>query len=519
MHTARICRNMLVCPVAPAIQNYNMLILAFSLLEEHDLSTAVVDSFLFLSHMKPTEATYLCLLQHYRLKGDVVGFHRLLGRMFGHDPRGIGIMRRTADHVLAQPALHEWARSPNVALVKGYHVQRAPFTQDIAETIMEGLVDFGMLREAAKLLAVCLGAKWTVSRDLLWRLFHSCLTMVDTGAIKLVVRGLLDNIDVATAMLVGPEPVGTGTVRQLHHLLNAWQATTLPRKGSAGIKRSRTSDPARERQKARLDHLITAIWIREAQHYSSMVSWWLKYIRRTLSNENIPLITRVDKALRVLDLAAGHPVQKLQKAEQIRRVSKIHWLTSELVVSDYRIRNAENAICNVLSKQTPRPLRAIEHFQAHVPIGVRVRLAMAYSTPGTVQYEIAQCFKASTEIDRRIKSAVMKAFPASYAKEVRKKQNDTGDISLASSLVYFEQYLAGLASELVKDEENTAAQPGRFARLLEKWTKKGFFLWGGEDATATVTATTSAAPCSRRRPIPTSAMAANAAPLGRSAGW
>jgi hypothetical protein len=481
---AKICYNMLVCGVSPGIQNYNLLILAFTLLGEHHLAQAVVDSFLFKSHMKPTEATYLCLLHHYRLKGDVVGFHGLIRRMFGNDPRGIGLMRRHSGYVALRSELHEWAASSNVALVKGYYVQRAPFTQDIAEALLEGLVDFGMLRESAKLFAVCLQEKWAISRDLLWRLFHSCLTLVDTGTIKLIIRGLLDNIDEASAMILGPEPVSPGLVRQLHHIVNVWQATALPRNGTAKEYDSRNCELTMESEKARLDHLVTAIWIREAWNYSSKMTWWLRSIEQNLSRDDVPLSDRLDKALSIFDSATGHAEQKLHKAEHFQRAAKLDWLASQLAVSDYRIRNTENAICNVLARQTPRQLRMKEQFHASVPIEERIERARAYHTPGTPEYGAALCFNLSKELDSQLKRALFKALPPRLLRELRETPNNSGDVSLTRTLACFEHYLAGLTTKLVgAAEEAGTTKSGRFARLLEILARPRFAFWRSRYAT------------------------------------
>lgn len=477
-YVAKICYNMLVCGVAPGIQNYNLLILAFSLLGEHNLAQAVVDSFLFKSHMKPTEATYLCLLHHYRLKGDVVGFHGLVRRMFGNDPRGIGLMRRHSGYVALRSELHDWATSPNVALVKGYYVQRAPFTQNVAEALLEGLVDFGMLREGAKLLAVCLQEKWAISMDLLWRFFHSCLTVVDTGAVKLIVRGLLDNIEEASAMILGPEPVSPGLVRQLHHIVNVWQTSTLSRNGCAEEYDSQSCEEATRSEKARLNHLVTAIWIREAWHYSNNMTWWLRKIEKNLSRHDVPLSDRLDKALSMFDSAAGHAVQKLHKAERFQRAAKLDWLASQLAVSDYRIRNAENAICNVLARQTPRQLRMKEQFHASVPIEKRIERARAYNTPGTPEYAAALCFDLSKEIDSQLKRALFKALPPTLQRELRETPNNSGDVSITRTLACFEHYLASLTTKLVGEaKEAGTTKSGRFARLLEMLARPRFAFW------------------------------------------
>ncbi|KAK4152038.1 hypothetical protein C8A00DRAFT_44855 [Chaetomidium leptoderma] len=495
-HVAKICYNLLVCGVPPGIENYNLLILGFSLLGEHNLSQAVVDSFLFMSHMKPTEATYLCLLHHYRLKGDVVGFQGLLRRMFGHDPRGIGLMRRTADYVARNPELQDWASTEDVAVVNGHYVQRAPLTQNVAEAILEGLIDFGMLREGAKLVAVFLREQWAISGDLLWRLSHSCLTLLDTAAAKMFIRGLLDNIDQASLMLLGPEPPSPALVRQLRHVLNLCQTASLPEDGGVHHGGFHSGDLIRETEKANINHLATAIWIRETWHHSSMMSWWLRRVMQTLS-EDTPLIKRLNSALYVLDLAAKRPGQKLDKAEHIQRVAKVDWLVTQTVVSEYKIRNAENVISNVLAKQTPRQLRTRSHFNPSVPIEKRIDLALPYGIPGTLEHDAATCFDLSKEIDFQLKLALIRGLPETYARGLMQEQSDSGDVSLGRILAYFNHYLAGLKIELAKEAE--LAKPDPFARLLQNLPKPNISFW-------------------RSAPPPAAAEAAAAASSGHG-GW
>jgi hypothetical protein len=470
-YVAKICYNLLVCGVSPGIQNYNLLILGFSFLGEYNLSQAVVDSFLFLSHMKPTEATYLCLLHHYRLKGDVVGFQGVIRRMFGYDPRGIGLMRRTADYVEQRPELQAWAATEDVAVVNGHYVQRAPLTQNVAEAMLEALIDFGMLREGAKLLAVCLREQWTVSRDLLWRLFHSCLTLLDTAAAKMVVRGLLDNIDQASLLLLGPGAVSAGPVRQLRHLLNIWQATALPGDDTAGNGEFHLT---REAEKANLNHLATAIWIRETWHHSSMVGWWLGRAQKKLLDDGTPLLERLDMALSVLNFAAERPQRQMEKSEHIQRVAKMDWLVAQTVVSDYKIRAAENVIVNVLAKQTPRQLRTRAQFAPGIPIRKRIDLALPYGTPRTLAHDAATCLNLSKEIDFQIKRALIAALPRTLARGLEQTQTDSGDVSFGRIVAYFTQYLAGVKDRQRAEEAEMASSGSGsdpFARLLEALPK------------------------------------------------
>ncbi|AEO61728.1 hypothetical protein MYCTH_2312204 [Thermothelomyces thermophilus ATCC 42464] len=481
-YAAKICYNFLVCGVPPGIQNYNMLILGFSLLGEHNLSQAVVDSFLYLSHMKPSEATYLCLLHHYRLKGDIVGFQGVIKRMFGYDPRGIGLMRRTADYVERRPELQAWAATQDVAVVSGHYVQRAPFTHNVAEAMMEGLIDFGMLREGAKLLAVCLREQWTISKDLLWRLFHSCLTLLDTTAAKLVVRALLDNIDQASLLLLGPDPVGPGSVRQLRHLLNIWQATVLPGNESTQEQGPQVGNLTGEVEKAKLNHLAAAVWIREAWHHTSMMCWWLRRAERKLSDHSVPLLERLDMVLSVLNFAAERPRLELEKSEHIQRVAKMDWLMAQTVSMDFHIRSAETVICKALAKQMPRQLQTRSHFKSTIPLEQRISRALLYTTPGTVEYHVATLFNLSNELELQIKRALINALPKTYAQGLQQTQNDSGDVSFGRIVAYFKHYLAGL-KDLQTKEAETASRPDPFARLFEALPKPISF-WKRKAASA-----------------------------------
>ncbi|KAL1843644.1 hypothetical protein VTJ49DRAFT_626 [Mycothermus thermophilus] len=506
---AKICYNLLVCGVPPGIQNYNLLILGFSALGEHNLSQAVVDSFLHRSHLKPTEATYLCLLHHYRLKGDIVGFHGVLRRMFGYDPRGIGLMRRTADYVARYPSLREWAATQDVARVRDLYIQRAPLTQDVAEAIMEGLVDFGMLRECAKLLAVCLRERWMVSRDLLWRLFHTCLTLLDTNSIRSIVRALLDNMEQVSQMLLGTEPKRYGfLVRQIHHIVTIFQATTLPGKSPTADDTDGGPDNdflhPTELQKENLDHLAMAIWIRETSHNTDTSCWWLKSAQKTLADENLPLLDRLDRVDFALNLS-GKRAAKMAKTVHLQRVSKLDWLATETKISAHRIRNAENIICRTLAKQTPRQLRTRAQFHMAYPIADRISRALPYGTPGTFSHAVADCFRASKALDARLKLALIEALPVPYARMLTQTENDSGDVALGRVMAYFEYYLAGLqtreamAREMVEEQQEEKEeyqtegygeskeevnQGDSFVRLLQRIPRAGdLMFWKKKSAT------------------------------------
>ncbi|KAK4101071.1 hypothetical protein N658DRAFT_496762 [Parathielavia hyrcaniae] len=467
---AKICYNLLVCGTPPSIENYNTLILGFSLLGEHNLSQAVVDSFLFVSSLKPTQATYLCLLHHYRLKRDIVGFHRLIQRLIGRDPRGIGLTRRSEEAVARQRSLQEWAATEDVALANGYYVLRPPITAELAEAMMEGLIDFGMLRYAARLFAACLAEEWSFHREVLWRFFHSCLVMVDTATVNIIIQGLLHNIDKASLLLLGPSQVHRPIVRQLRYFLSMAHAARLPTDDGAekGEEPSPGTDTVQPRR-AEFNHLVTAIWIRETWDYSRYMGIVLRMAEVAISY-GWPNSRELDDVLRALDSEVEHPWRKMAEVERNHRLARMDWLAAELEGA-YQLRGkTESAITTALAKSTPRKLRTPAQFSPKIPFRERMALALRYAATGTLGYRVGLCFELSKEIDLQLKMALIQALPPSYAEGLEQTQTDSGDVRLGRVVSYVEHYLASLMTrEAVRRREEKKPDP--FARLLEALPK------------------------------------------------
>jgi hypothetical protein len=469
-YVAKICYNLLVCGVPPAIENYNALILGFARLGEHALAQAVVDSFLYKSHLKPTEGTFLCLLHHYRLKKDIVGFWGLLRRLFGHDPRGIGLRRRTGEEIRRIDNFRRWAEETGVTAVNGYFVERAELTQNLVEAMMEGLIDFRMLREAAKLVVICLQEGWQVGSELLARLFYACINSLDASAARILIQGLLDNIGQASCMILGPGAVEPSMVRQLRHLLNICQATSLP--GTAEFHPWLWAGPS---SSTRLRHLATAIWIRETWNNSRIMTSRLKRAKQAL-HEQRPLSSRLNLALAVLDFEADRPMRKLENTELVQRMAKIAWLESQCEAAARKIVEAETDICNVLARRVPKELRTFFDFNPKVAIQKRIKSLLRFWTPGTKQHQMAECYARSREIETELKVALLVALPTDLAKPVLATQNNTGDISLGKILVHFERYLMSFKHKGQKQAE-TAPQGDPFSQLLEKLPKPTIRFW------------------------------------------
>ncbi len=228
-YTAKICYNLLVCPVPPDIHTYNILIAGFTHLGEHSLAEVVVESFLYRSHLRATRATFLSVLDHYRLKGDMIGFYTLIRRLNGHDRRGVGLRRRVLSEVQHNVRLLEWVRTADVNVRKGYVNLRAPLGQMEFRAILQGLLDFGKLTDAAKVFVVFLQKDWDIHVDYLHRLVSAITSIIDHAAANILLDGLLNNMAVTTVNVLLKQGLNSTVRRRLRFLIHMCSG------GNAGI--------------------------------------------------------------------------------------------------------------------------------------------------------------------------------------------------------------------------------------------------------------------------------------------
>ncbi|GAB1313163.1 Pentatricopeptide repeat domain-containing protein [Madurella fahalii] len=480
---AKICYNLLVCTVPPGIQNYNTLILAFSQLGEHDLAEVVVDSFLFGSRMRPTAATILCMLQHYRLSNDMLGFWRILRRIFGHDPRGVGLRRRTVEDREQDHRFKRWVEGNDVSAVDDYFIKRVPLSQNLIETMMEGLIDFGMLREAAKLLAICFEERWDIDSDLLTRLFQQCLDALDIGAARVIIQSLLDNHDQAMNLLFGPKSLSGAAIVQLRYILSICYATSLP-----GRSISRPDvDPqvlaTRSFNNTRLKHLVTAIWMRSIWPHNGFLA---KRLRISMTGLTKNASAGQFKDGLYVGMAIADDLARIQrknqqvvwKCEHVRYVARVAWLESQYLKTMENIKALENLLLGTLIRTVPRPLRQYHLLNPEVPIEQRIARIMIYSTPGTDQYRRAMCFFRKQEIDDRVNAMLMDALPPSHVEPLQLLMLQRADSMERIRILYshFNKYLKALR-KMRSRKTQTAGWAGAFSGLLTKLPKPNLTFW------------------------------------------
>ncbi|KAK5661007.1 hypothetical protein OQA88_12385 [Cercophora sp. LCS_1] len=154
---AKICHNFLVLQVPPGINNYNVLIMGLSEIGEQRLADIVVKSFYHDSRYLPTSGTSLSMLHHFRLKGDVIAFQSLIRRLMAGDDRGFLVRRRRMDQIDPRDKwVKNWVTRHSPRYVNGWLVEPPRLGKLHWEAIIQGLVRFGMLREAAGVFVSCL---------------------------------------------------------------------------------------------------------------------------------------------------------------------------------------------------------------------------------------------------------------------------------------------------------------------------------------------------------------------------
>lgn len=201
---AKICYNLLVCPVPPSIHQYNLLLVGFLRKAHYSLGDIVVKSLLEDSRFRPTPETLVCLLVHYRQKQDIKGFYHIIRRMMAIDNRGLLIKRRWYEDVINIPALHRWARQPEVttSLQANWVVERPSRGQDVYEALVSGLLGFGRVKDAVKVFIGSLQERIGISVDLFINLLKQCLYTLDASTADLLSRGLIDNAEVVISLLL-----------------------------------------------------------------------------------------------------------------------------------------------------------------------------------------------------------------------------------------------------------------------------------------------------------------------------
>lgn len=218
---AKICYNLLVCEFPPTIHHYNALILGFSRSRMPNLVDLTVASLLQETRLRSTDQTAICLLHHYKKTRDILGFFGVIRRLVAVETRGFLRTRRR----LSENILHSWLHSKDVILRPEYYwaVEVPKRTSDLYEALISGLLVFGRIKDAVKVLHASLQEGSGVSVDMLFHLFQFCLYRLHTPTLKLLVGVIMEHANTFAWLLLDGKYGPNKMAQRLYSLLSVLQ--------------------------------------------------------------------------------------------------------------------------------------------------------------------------------------------------------------------------------------------------------------------------------------------------------
>ncbi|KAI3390655.1 hypothetical protein diail_8977 [Diaporthe ilicicola] len=287
---AKICYNLLVCPVPPTIHHYNILIVGFTRKRAHNLADLVVESFLIESRLRLTPQTVACLLLHYRYKNDILGFYGIIRRMMAIDNRGLLIRRRWSEEVLQIPDLRKWAKESEVtASLKGNWVIERPMrNRDIYEALVSGLLHFGRVKDAAKVFVASIQEKWGTSVELFIQLLRQCLYTLNAPAADILLRGFIENAGVMTRLVLR-DSCPRKLAQHLYPLLNMGEAPSWPfSEERAKLIWHSTTLATTAEDRASIRRLTVAMFIRQSETHLQRLNHVIRRLKRIVNYAQTP---------------------------------------------------------------------------------------------------------------------------------------------------------------------------------------------------------------------------------------
>ncbi|EAA34197.1 hypothetical protein NCU08504 [Neurospora crassa OR74A] len=437
-YVAKVCHNLLINTVPPGIHNYNMLIAGFTQIGEHVLAGAVVDNFLHKSRLRPTQGTILCLIHHYRCKRDAEGFHMLLRRLIGRDPRGLNMRSKSISDVYQDRGLLRWALESDVALANGRTVvERANLEQPVMEAIIEALIDFRRIGHAAKVFVACLDQRWTINAELFDQLLHAICNTVDDLATRVLVDGLLSHVGAITTMILSRSFLSLKTVRKLRTVLQIRYArSTESLYHSSALQDSTSPTYLLPKGNDRLNRIATSIWFREAVQTIFQLRLTLPKVEHLLlAQPDEHLEHRLDSAITSLNLISPtnpRAVEREERARALQRLAKLDWLIEQVDATEKAIKATTEEIMNILAVSVPRDVRPLtlwrQHWDVEVPLEKRLKYDREMRTPSTGLNAVAACFARKEELDNQLADILMEALPAQTAAEIRQGAKETATV-------------------------------------------------------------------------------------------
>lgn len=328
----KICHNLLIARFAPGIYNYNTLISGFNRVGESRFGRTVVYTLLFRDRLIPTRMTTVSLLQHYS-QGNIVGFYNILRRITGDDSRGLLIRRKPVEDVRADRLLSRWAQEADVVIGDGFVTQRAEVDEAILEAILDGLIDFRLVRHATAVLGACIRENCAISSKYVRRVVALCVAQVDRVAAVELLRIFLHDVEKIRPMITASTPDRPQALpRSLLRLTQICDGSAAIPVVAQPTKTQPATFPHNLDWSFRVGYLRTALWTAFAEQWVDDIASCAKSLRTALQSRPMEedwldkISTRMERIMerRQNEEAENWKYQALARIDLIRTLCEVN---------------------------------------------------------------------------------------------------------------------------------------------------------------------------------------------------
>lgn len=351
----RICYNMMVSSHVPDIHTYNTLISGFDKHGLFPLSEQVIYSFFYGRYIRPTESTFVAILNHNKILNRPGQFLLNVARITGLDDKtGAKVRRRHLDS-LQRNFEQAWiAKNRSSKTMTGdFIMESLPLNRDLVEEMMRGLLRFKLFEQAAMLFAGCLKSGLVLGSQIIRQLLDECISALDWSASVQLVRGMSEFGQQWREMMFDSNEDATYLVNRVQILLDLCGISTSGPSLSSTASRLQISEGGLRRLMSTIDGLAADLGSSNFMHKQDpsksrmlqLDSIWKEYVKvrkvttaieSKLLNEDHEQEFREDCAIHIAEsalersgklgdeLAKLMPVQKKVVEEKKPTIQPVH---------------------------------------------------------------------------------------------------------------------------------------------------------------------------------------------------
>ncbi|KAJ6781625.1 hypothetical protein PWT90_04427 [Aphanocladium album] len=240
----RLCYNMMVSSHVPDIHTYNTLIAGFDKHGLFALSDQVIYSFFYGRYIRPTESTFVAILNHNKLMNRPGRFLLNVARITGLDDKSGAKLRKRHIDSLQRKFEQMWVMRNRYSKTKegDYIIENMPLNRALVEEMMRGLLRFKMFEQAAVLFVGCLKSGLVLGSKIIQQLLDECIATLDWSASVQLVRGMSEFGQQWREMMLEGEDDVAFLVDRVQVLVDLCGFNTCQQSLSSTAKRLRISE-------------------------------------------------------------------------------------------------------------------------------------------------------------------------------------------------------------------------------------------------------------------------------------